>query len=57
VKNDGMSLEDEVFQLVKKMLDSEDLPYRKALCRFHRRKSYYSPDRKGDVDFENVLEV
>lgn len=55
--NDGKSLEDDVYKELTGMLDRGDLPYLKERCRLHRKKSYYSPDRKADVEFENVIEV
>jgi hypothetical protein len=57
MSNDGSSLENKVFDLVRKMLDAGELPYQPEMCRLYRRKSYFSPDRRGKVNFEDVLEV
>jgi hypothetical protein len=57
LRNDGMALEEEVFRLLQRMLENDDLPYQKELCRLHRRRSYFSADRKANVNFENVIEV
>lgn len=57
MRNTGMALEDEVFALLHKMLERDELVYKKDRCRLFRRKGYYSPDRDGLVNFENVIEV
>jgi hypothetical protein len=57
MRNTGMALEDEVFAMLQRMIESDRLPYRKEQCRLHRRRAYYSPDRQGFVNFENVIEV
>jgi hypothetical protein len=56
-RNDGRKLESEVAALVESMLASGQLPYRKELVKFRAKAQYYSNTRKGDVDFENVIEV
>lgn len=55
--NDGMKLEDEVYELIHALLKEGTLPYQKEQCRIFRKKAYYSPDRDSDVHFENVIEV
>ncbi|MDW9589848.1 hypothetical protein GOC31_28525 [Sinorhizobium meliloti] len=56
-KNDGKALEKEVADLVERLLQSGELPYRPELCRFKAKAKYYSRNRETEVDFENVLEV
>jgi len=55
-RNDGMALEEEVFGQLTRMLEGGDLGLPKHLCKLHRRKSYFSPSRGAEIDFENVIE-
>lgn len=53
----GEVFEDRVYRILERALQDNELPWQSALCRLHRRKSYYSPDRESGVNFENVIEV
>ena len=57
MRNTGIPLEDEVFAILQRLIESDGLPYKSERCQLHRRKAYYSPDRQGLVNFENVIEV
>jgi hypothetical protein len=57
MRNTGMILEDTVFAMLQSMISADRLPYKRDQCRVYRRRAYYSPDRGGPVNFENVIEV
>jgi hypothetical protein len=57
IPNTGMALEDEVFNALPGAIKDGNLPVRNDLCKIHRRKDYYSETRKGNVKFENVIEI
>lgn len=53
----GNNFEDKVHALLPKLIKDSKIPVNHDSCGFFRTKRYYSPDREGDIQFENVVEV
>lgn len=53
----GNKLEDQVFSLLPELVEKQILPVRTECCKFHRKKGYFSQDRRKNIFFENVIEV
>lgn len=56
----GDKLEDQFYQYLLQQKDSKELVYDvypPELCQIHQKKKYYCAERKGDVEFDIVVEV
>ncbi|UWR29660.1 ImmA/IrrE family metallo-endopeptidase [Sulfitobacter sp. W002] len=56
----GNRLEDQLYDYLNEQLVSDGLIYGiypAHLCKVHRKKKYYCNERKGDVEFDIVIEV
>ena len=53
----GNNFEDRVHALLPKLIEDSKVPVNRDSCEFFRTKKYYSPDREGEIQFENVIEV
>lgn len=53
----GKTLEVEVYNMLSKMVNKEQLPFKSSQCKVFSHKKYFSKDRDGSIDTDVSIEV